>query len=422
MKAPPLGERIPLWGAFMLIVAAIVVVKVWTLLELDDTALFGAYSVLVSTYILSRFLLAAFYEPERLRPSGEGQAFEPAVTIIVPAKNEEEVIGETLRRCLQADYPPHQLQVIAVNDGSTDRTLTEMRRVEEEYPQLTIVDLPVSQGKRRAMAEGVRRARGEVLVFIDSDSLIEPGSLRKLVAYFADPTVGAVTGHADVYNKHTNLLTRMQAVRYYIAFRVYKAAEALYGSVTCCSGCFSAYRRRAVEEVLEPWLDQTFLGVECTYGDDRSLTNYLLPNWRLLYAPEAQAYTVVPDTWSKFLRQQLRWKKSWVRESLRAAAFMWRKPPVMALSFYIGALLPLLAPLIVLRAVVVRPLLAGVPPYWYLGGVLVMAFLYGLYYRIHKRESLWVYGTLFALFYTAVLVWQMPYAILTMQNNSWGTR
>ena len=82
--------------------------------------------------------------------------------------------------------------------------------------------------------------------FIDSDSLIEPHAIRNLVAYFADPAVGAVCGHTDVSNKGTNLLTRMQAMQYYIAFSVYKSAEALFGAVTCCSGCFSGYRRAAL--------------------------------------------------------------------------------------------------------------------------------------------------------------------------------
>lgn len=405
---------------FGLMVAAVLVIKALTLAELPQQVIFGLYSVLVAGYILSRFALAWFYRPPG--PEAGDPDPWPAVTVIVPVKNEEQVIAQTLTRCLEADYPEDRLQVIAVDDGSTDGTPAEMERVQKAHPELTIVRLPTNRGKRHAMAEGVRRATGEILVFIDSDSLIEPDALRCIVRYFRDSRVGAVSGHADVYNRNANLLTRMQAVRYYVAFRVYKAAEALFDSVTCCSGCFSAYRRSAVLEVLEPWLNQTFLGVPGTYGDDRSLTNFLLPRWRLLYAPDARSYTVVPETLGRFLRQQLRWKKSWVRESLRAAAFMWRKPPVMAASFYAGILLPLVAPLVVVRSMIYQPLVTGVPPYWYVGGVLAMALLYGLYYRLHRRDSLWLHGTLFALLYAAVLVWQMPYAVLTLRDTRWGTR
>ena len=82
-------------------------------------------------------------------------------------------------------------------------------------------------------------------------------------------------------NLHDTWLTKMQAVRYFVAFKVVKAAESLFNAVTCCSGCFSAYRREAVMPHLEWWEDQTFLGVESTFGDDRSLTNCVLRDWKV---------------------------------------------------------------------------------------------------------------------------------------------
>lgn len=422
--APPdrAGARVEVTLIYAVIGALIVgvlFVKAVTVEEFDEQPFWALYSIVVTAYILSRFVLAWFYRP---RPAELADADLPSVTIVVPAMNEEQDIAETLRRCLTVDYPAHLLQVVAVDDCSTDRTLAVMRSVQAEFPQLELVAFPVNRGKRHGMAAGLERARGDILVFIDSDSQVEPEALRRLVRYFADEKVGAVAGHTDVANKTTNLLTKMQAVRYFVAFRVYKSAEALFDSVTCCSGCFSGYRRSAVEPVVDRWLGQTFLGSVSSYGDDRSLTNFLLPDWKILYAPDAQAYTVVPDSMRKFLRQQLRWKKSWIRESLRAATFMWRKHPVMSVSFYLSILLPLLAPQVVLRALVVQPLYLRTWPYWYLGGVLAMALLYGLYYRLHRREGLWVHGVFFALFYTGVLVWQLPWAIATLRDSRWGTR
>lgn len=401
------------------LVIGIVFVKAFTVRDFGISPFWALYSVAVTGYILSRFLLAALYRP---RPPALAEDELPSVTIVVPAFNEQWVIARTLRACLEVDYPADRLQVIAVDDCSTDRTLAVMGHVAAADPRLEIVAFDHNQGKRYGMAAGVRRARGDLLIFVDSDSFVEADGIRRLVRYFADPRVGAVAGHTDVANSHTNLLTKMQAVRYFVAFRVYKSAEALFRSVTCCSGCFSGYRRSAVEPVLERWLGQTFLGSVSSYGDDRSLTNFLLPDWAILYAPDAQAYTVVPDTLRTFLRQQLRWKKSWIRESLRAARFMWRKHPVMSLSFYLSIALPLLAPQVVIRALVVQPLVLRTFPYWYLGGVLAMAFLYGLYYRSHRAEDLWLYGVFFALFYTGMLVWQLPWAIATLRDSRWGTR
>ena len=86
----------------------------------------------------------------------------------------------------------------------------------------------------------------------------------------------------------------MQAVRYFVAFRVCKAAESIFGAVTCCSGCFSAYRREAIAPVLERWENQRFLGRPATYGDDRSLTNFVLRKWKVTYDELARSRTIVP--------------------------------------------------------------------------------------------------------------------------------
>jgi hyaluronan synthase len=141
-----------------------------------------------------------------------------------------------------------------------------------------------------------------------------------------------------------------------------------------------------------------------------------------LYSPDATAYTFVPDTMRKFMRQQLRWKKSWVRESLIASTFMWKKNPIMSLGYYIGVLLPLLAPVIVFHALIYYPLHYHTFPYFYLFGLLLMSCIYGLYYRIYVRDKRWIYGAVFAVFYTIFLIWQLPYAILTLRDVRWGTR
>ncbi|MGV9713237.1 glycosyltransferase family 2 protein [Gordonia sp. NPDC003424] len=403
----------------MFLVVVICAVKLLSYSFLLTEPVWAVYSLLVTVFILSRFGLALLYRP---RLPATAATYTPTVAIVVPAFNEP-VIAETLRSCLSVDYPAGRLRVVVVDDKSTDDTLARIYEVAAEYPELTVVEQPVNRGKRHAMAAGIAAdADSEIFVFIDSDSQVQPEAVRKLVAYFADPDVGAAAGHTDVANADTNILTRMQAMQYYIAFRVYKSAEALFGSVTCCSGCFSGYRRAAVDPVLDKWSNQQFLGQDSTFGDDRSLTNFLLPNWRVLYAPDAQAYTEVPDQLRKFLRQQLRWKKSWLRESARASKVMWRKPPVMAAMFYLGFLLPFMAPQVLFRAFVVQPTFASQLPYWYLGGVTLMSLIYGLYYWLHKGDPHWYRGIYFTVFYTVILAWQLPYAVLTIRDSKWGTR
>ncbi|HEX2063756.1 MAG TPA: glycosyltransferase, partial [Acidimicrobiales bacterium] len=192
-----------------------------------------------------------------------------------------------------------------------------MVEAKRRWPQLYAVDLGKNYGKRGAMAEGIRRARGEVLCFVDSDSYLEPGAVEAIVQPFADQRVGAVVGHADVRNRSVNWITKMQQVRYYSAFRVIKGTESLLsGTVTCASGCCAAYRRTVVLPLLEAWEFQTFLGRPATFGDDRALTNRILTGNRVVYQSEARSETVVPENLRTFFRQQLRWKKSWLRESM----------------------------------------------------------------------------------------------------------
>src|SRR5205807_4446793 len=250
---------------------------------------------------------------------------------------------------------------VVVDNGSTDGTLREIERARALWPDLVVIAFDGNRGKREAMAAGARSAHGEILVYVDSDSFLRRDAVREIAQGFADASVAAVAGHTDVANSKRNALTRMQDVRYYVAFRVLKAAESVFGAVTCCPGCFSAYRRQCVLPVLDRWLDQRFLGVRATFGDDRSLTNFLLRHYKVIYSSTAVATTVVPETHAQFLRQQLRWKKSWLRECLIAATFMWKKHPIAAIGFYAQLVFPILAPILLLRAFVWMPIVARDP-------------------------------------------------------------
>jgi hyaluronan synthase len=281
-----------------------------------------------------------------------------------------------------------------------------------------------NRGKREAMAAGARAATGEILVYVDSDSFIRRDGIKKIVQGFVDPTVAAVAGHTEVANVAKNGLTRMQQARYYVAFRVMKAAESIFGTVTCCPGCFSAYRRECVMEVLDRWLNQRFLGVRATFGDDRSLTNMLLRKYRIIYSSDAVATTIVPERHRKFLKQQLRWKKSWFRETLIAATFMWKKPPIAAVAFYAQFLFPIVAPILILRMCVWLPIVNDdfISPIVYLFGTVMIGMMFSAYYLFWKSDRNWIYGLYFTLYYMIFLIWQMPYALATQRNNGWGTR
>jgi hyaluronan synthase len=300
-----------------------------------------------------------------------------------------------------------------------ERAAGEMRGT---IGRIEVIHWERNRGKRHGMAEGVRLAHNEIIIFIDSDSFIETDGVRHLVKYFNNPRVGAVSGHTDVFNENVNFLTKMQAIRYFLAFRVYKAAESVFGTVTCCPGCNSAYRREYLMPIIEKWLAQKFLGSECTFGDDRSLTNFILRKYDAVYSPNAIAKTVVPETFGKYVRQQQRWKKSWIRETVLAAGFMWKKPPLAALSFYIYMILAFSSPIVFVRAVFFYPATHGSLPFVYFSGLFLMLMLHGLYYRIYRGERNWFMAVISYWFNSVVLIWQLPWALITIKDSRWGTR
>lgn len=414
------AARVLAGGYLIAVLVAVVAYKGVFLDALVITPLLATYGLVVCSFIVSRFVFALFYR------SAKDAGLEPRVAIVMPGFNEEAAIADSLRSLLALDYPAAKLEIVAVNDGSTDGTLREMRNVAATAGgRVHVIDLGHNQGKRAAMAAGIRATEADIIAFVDSDSVVEPDALRILVQGFADEKVGAICGHADVLNLDETWLTKMQAVRYFVAFKVVKAAESVFNAVTCCSGCFSAYRREAILPHLDWWEHQMFLGKESTFGDDRSLTNCVLRTWKVRYEAKAVSHTLVPSTFKQFMTQQLRWKRSWTRESLIVGTFIWRKHPIAALATYIGMILPLIAPVIAVRTLIVLPLGMGAgAPFVYLLGVYSMAIAYGLYYvaRRPRYDGMWIFGVVFCFFYLFFLLWQTYWAILTARSSSWGTR
>jgi hyaluronan synthase len=403
----------------LLVLAAILYYRVTATRVFERDPVLAIYGAVVGVYLLTRFALSLLYRPY------EDVGIEPRVAIVQPAFNEEEDIAESMSSLLTVDYPLEKLEIVAVNDGSTDGTLGEIEKVAAQSGgRVQVIDFPENRGKRAAMAAGIRATTAEVIAVVDSDSMLEKDSLRKLVQAFADERVGAVSGHTDVANADENWVTKMQAVRYYISFRVLKAAEAYFGCVTCCPGCFSAYRRSAIEPHLDWWEHQHFLGVTSTFGDDRSLTNCVLRDWRVGYQVDARARTVVPVRLRQFIRQQARWKRSWAREATILVRLIWRKPVPASAAVYVSVMLPLAAPLVAARSLFIHPLLVGSFSILYPLGVYAMALTYGLYYAACQPRfgSRWWYGIVFVGFYLAFLLWQTYWAIATLRTAKWGTR
>ena len=118
----------------------------------------------------------------------------------------------------------------------------------------------------------------------------------------------------------------------------------------------------------------------------------------------------------------MRWKRSWLRESLMAGAYMWRKEPFSAILFYIGLVVPIAAPIVVVYNLIWIPITHRVFPTTFLVGILLMSLLMSAAQMLLRKSSTWLWGMLFCLYYEAVLLWQMPIAWVTFWKSTWGTR
>jgi len=370
-----------------------------------------------------RTLLWLRYRP--FAPAAEDEA--PMLTVVIPAYNEGAMVESSIASVAAARYPRERLQIIAVDDGSRDDTWNYILRSALRSPGLvTAVRLPENRGKRGALAEGFRRATGEIIVTVDSDSVISRETLLAIAGPFRDPKVGAVAGKVAVHNRRAHLIPRMLHVRFILSFDFLRSAQSVYRTVYCCPGALAAYRASVVCDVLAEWERQTFLGALCTYGEDRALTNLILgAGYDTVYQRTALVHTMVPTTYGKLCRMFLRWDRSYIREEFRFAKIVWKRPPVSrVLAVYETTITNLRFPvgyaamaLWAINAVsdpasIVRMLLA----------IMVVSTLYVLYYLRSERSWDFVFGILYAYFSFFGLTWIFPYAALTLRARGWLTR
>jgi cellulose synthase/poly-beta-1,6-N-acetylglucosamine synthase-like glycosyltransferase/peptidoglycan/xylan/chitin deacetylase (PgdA/CDA1 family)/spore germination protein YaaH len=223
--------------------------------------------------------------------------FQEPISVIVAAFNEEKVIAKTLTSLLATDYKG-DLEVIVVDDGSSDRTADEVEGIVAQDPRLRLLRQP-NRGKARALQRGLSAMRTGVAVFLDADTQCQRDTLRRLVEPLSDQTIGGVSGHAKVGNLRT-FIARCQALEYTCGFNLDRRAYTRWNCMTVVPGAISAIRKSAID-------DAGGLSLE-TLAEDTDLTLALHKRGqRMVYVPEAIAWTEAPETVATLARQRFRW-------------------------------------------------------------------------------------------------------------------
>jgi hyaluronan synthase len=380
-------------------------------------AFLGVYGTLNVCYLLIKTGLSAKYQPYTGAPP------DYKVSVVIPGYNEaaDAVVG-TVRSILAQDYPIHEIYY--VDDGSKDPSAYEaLKEMSKTEPRLIVHRLDQNKGKRHAQAWAFERASGDVFVTVDSDCYLFPDTIRELLKPLNDKSVMAATGHVTARNRTDSILTRLIDMRYENAFRVERASQSVTGNVLVCSGPLSAYRREVITENLERYKNQTFLGKPVQFGDDRCLTNYAIEKGKTVYQSTSRCLTDVPTTIRKFLKQQVRWNKSFFRESIQALKLSIRKRKWNVLLWVTFELLTWIAfGTMLITGLIIKPFVSGaIVSLYYLGYIAVSAYARNVYYVLSHPLS-FLLAPLYGLIHIFLLLPLRLYSLFTINVTKWGTR
>ncbi|MGA7748631.1 MAG: poly-beta-1,6-N-acetyl-D-glucosamine synthase, partial [Gallionella sp.] len=242
----------------------------------------------------------------------------PGVAMIVPCHNEEENVRETVIQLLNQKYP--DFEVIAINDGSSDRTQEILVELAKQDKRLRVIHLANNQGKAAGLNMAALLTNKEFMVCIDGDTLLDEHAVTWFMQHFIySPRVGAVTGNPRIRNRST-LIGRIQVGEFSSIIGLIKRAQRVYGRLFTVSGVISAFRKTALHEV--------------GYWSPEMLTEDIDVSWKLQFAhwdirfePKALCWILMPETFAGLWKQRLRWAMGGIQVMFKyfPQLFSWRK-------------------------------------------------------------------------------------------------
>jgi cellulose synthase/poly-beta-1,6-N-acetylglucosamine synthase-like glycosyltransferase len=278
---------------------------------LFSTALMIAY--LVRHYV---FTLTVLRRTKKARGNVAVDAkYEPAVSILIPARDEEEVIGRLLQRMTELTYPQDKLQVITIDDASSDSTRQIAEEFSKRYSFIEVVHRDKKtggKGKASAMNSGLERSTGEIVLCFDADYYPQRDIVEKLVKEFVDPAVGAVQGRPVVLNEAQNVVTRLVTLERIGGYRVDQEARDNLGLIPQFGGTVGGFRRSVLEKL--GGFDESML------TEDTDLTfQVYLAGFKVRYVGDAECYEEAVDNWKAYWRQRHRWARGHMEVCLKHA-------------------------------------------------------------------------------------------------------
>ncbi len=371
------------------------------------------YTIIAFGYLWYRYIFLLASENE-VKVDYDGK-----VSVIIPFYNER--VDLLLRTVKSAYECEGKKEIIVIDDGSTSREgYNELLNLKKKIP-FQLIRYEQNRGKRHAQIIGFEKAKGEIIVTLDSDTILDKRAIVNLIKPFSDQIVGATTGQLYILNRQKNFLTRLISARYWNAFNFERKSQSVLGTIVCCTGPISAYRISFIKKIIDKYKNQTFMGQKCTYGDDRHLTTLVLKeNYAIKYVKDAVGYTLAMDSWKKFLKQQVRWKKSWLRETYLVSKFMFRKGGFLSFEILLSTFITIFS--IFARVGLIVALILTPSTFFMVMLILAtMSILHSLYILFNKPEYFF-YSVIYGFIHAFIVYWTLLVAMVTFRNIKWGTR
>lgn len=232
---------------------------------------------------------------------------QPLVSVVIPGYNEARAIGRTIASIQEQTYT--NVEIIVVDDGSTDGMFEVCRRLAQTEPRLRPFRMAERMGKYSGVNFALQLCRGEYLILIDADCSFHRNAFEEILKKFADPEIGAVSGNLRVRNSRTNLITALQDLEYLITISVGRITQSWWNILFIVSGGFGAYRRGVLEQ---------FGGCDVTPSEDFDNTIKARKlGWKIGFARKALCLTDAPASVFNLIKQRLRWDDTFVSITIR---------------------------------------------------------------------------------------------------------
>ncbi|QAU22924.1 poly-beta-1,6 N-acetyl-D-glucosamine synthase [Dyella sp. M7H15-1] len=235
---------------------------------------------------------------ESARVTPPSLASYPMVSIIVPCHNEGQQVRETITQLAEQTWP--DFEIIAVNDGSTDDTGTQLDQLMSEFPQLRVLHLSSNQGKAMGLCAATLAAKGDYLVCVDGDAMLDRYATHWLMTHLlSSARVGAVTGNPRIRNRST-LLGKLQVGEFSSIIGLIKRAQRVYGRIFTVSGVIAAFRKVALHDVGYWNTDMVTEDIDVSW-------RLQMRHWEIRYEPNALCWILMPETLRGLWKQRQRW-------------------------------------------------------------------------------------------------------------------